>query len=521
MKRYLLAIDGGTESIRATVFDEAGLRLGIGASDNHTIHRYPGWAEQSAQQWKRSLIEAIQKAISISGIKPEAIEGICADATCPTLVALDREGNPLRDAIMWMDLRATREAAEIAATKDPALKYVGFGNVSPEWFPCKALWLKRNEPEIYEKAVTIFDQPDWLAYVLTGELTVNINTTTVRWFYDPTAGGFPKGLYDSIGLSDFIEKIPSRIVNLGEIVGSLTTDIAEKTGLRAGTMVAGSGADAYIGVIGVNALKLGRIALITGSSQLQIGLVDKEIHTAGINGTFPDAIIPGHQVIEAGQISTGSVVKWFRDNFVNCSITNDAAERDVDVYYLLNEMAEKVPPGSEGLLVLEHWQGNRTPWVDPTSRGVIRGLTLSHTPAHIFRAIMEGVAYGTAVILDRIAGQDVLIDELVACGGATNSALWMQIHADVIGKTITIPVEPEAVSLGSAILASVGSGIHSSVMEGADRMVKIKKVIEPDLQKTEKYRFYVDQYTQTYECLKEGSREMVQQLEKTKGLGDL
>jgi len=286
-------------------------------------------------------------------------------------------------------------------------------------------------------------------------------------------------------------------------------------------MVAGSGADAYIGVIGVNALKPGRIALITGSSQLQIGPVDREIHAAGINGTFPGAIIPGHQVIEEGQISTGSVVKWFRDNFVNCSITSAAAARGVDVYYLLNEMAEKIPPGSEGLLVLEHWQGNRTPWVDPTSRGVIRGLTLSHTPAHLFRAIMEGVAYGTAVILDRITGQDVSIDQLVACGGATKSALWMQIHADVIGKTITIPEEQEAVSLGSAILPSVGSGIHSSVREAADRMVKIKKVIKPNLQKTEEYRFYINQYIQTYECLKEGSREMVQQLEKTKGLGDL
>ena len=206
MKRYLLAIDGGTESIRATIFDERGIRSGIGASDNHTIHRYPGWAEQSIQQWKHSLIEAIQEAISISGIKPEAIEGICADGTCPTLVALDREGNPLRDAIMWMDLRATREAAEIAATKDPALKYVGFGNVSPEWFPCKALWLKRNEPEIYEKAVTIFDQPDWLAYVLTGELTVNINTTTVRWFYDPTSGAFQRDYMIPSGLVILLKK---------------------------------------------------------------------------------------------------------------------------------------------------------------------------------------------------------------------------------------------------------------------------------------------------------------------------
>ena len=516
MKRYVLGVDGGTESTRSAVFDEIGRCIGFGTSENLTGHPHPGWAEQSILKWEFSLVDSIKKAISNSGVDSNAIAAIGASATCPTVVALDQQGRPLRDAIMWMDLRATKEAREIAAADDPVLKYVGFGNVSPEWFPCKILWLKRNEPDIYEKAATILDQPDWLAFTLTGEKTLNINTTTVRWFYDSTSGGFPLELYRKIGIGDFPGKIPSRIVRLGEPIGGLSEDMAQKTGLRAGIPVAGGGADAYIGVVGVNALKEGMLALITGSSQLEIGLVDREFHAPGINGTFPDAITPGHQVVEAGQISTGSVLKWFKDDFVNGRITEAASRRGVSVYHVLDEMAAQVPLGSEGLLVLEHWQGNRTPWVDPASRGVIRGLTLSHTPAHVFRAMLEGVAYGTAVILDRMEAQGVEINEMVACGGAANSKLWMQIHADVTGRPITIPEEAQAVSLGSAVLASVAAGIYGSIEEAAGEMVRVKGVIEPDLHKTDRYRFFTNQYMNTYECLKEQSHELVKRVEESR-----
>jgi len=521
MARFILGIDIGTESIRAAIFSETGNCQGYGICENKTICVNPGWAEQSVLQWQESLIEAINKAILSSGIDPAAIEGIGIDATCPTLVALNENYEPLRNAIMWMDLRATREASEIALTKDPALKLVGFGNVSPEWFPCKVLWLKRNEPELYRKAKIIFDQPDWLIFMLTGKLVLNLNNITVRWFYDTETGGFPKSLYNSIGIEDFIEKLPPRIVSPGEIAGLLQKDIAEKTGLKAGIPVAAGGADAYIGVIGVNALKSGKIALITGSSHLLIGLVDNEFHSAGLNGTFSNAVLEGHYVAEAGQISTGSVVKWFKDNFVNSAIEAAAVKNNQGIYEVLDNLAEKIPPGSEGLLVLEHWQGNRTPWVDPTSRGVIRGLTLFHTPAHIFRAIYEGVAYGTAVIIKTMEKQGIEINEIVACGGCTNSDLWMQIHSDITGKPITIPSEKQAVVLGSAILAATAAGIYPSIVVAAENMVKINKIIEPNLSRTKEYEFYIEQYVQTYRNLKMESKKLVEWTEKRAETGGI
>jgi FGGY-family pentulose kinase len=510
MDGYLLGIDAGTESFRAGVFDPAGKCLGFGVSQNKTMHRHPGWAEQSTRDWDFALVDSIRKALTESRVDPRQVRGIGIDGTSCTVVLLDERGESLRDAVMWMDIRAAKEAGEVAATGDPALKYVGHGNVSAEWFPCKTAWLKRNEPDMYAAAKTIFEQTDWLAFRLTGETTANIDTVSVRWFYDNSAGGFPFSLYRAVGLEDIFQKIPSRIVKIGEVVGGLSREMAERTSLLEGIPVAGGGADAFIGVIGINALKPGTIALITGSSHLQLGISDREIHARGLFGSYPDAIIPGFQVIEAGQISTGSVVKWFTSNFLCSEITDEAARENRSAYDVLNARASSLPPGSDGLVVLEHWQGNRTPWTDPWSRGVIRGLTLSHTPAHVYRAILEGVAYGTEVILRTMRKEGVRLERIVACGGATQSDLWMKIHADVSGMRIEIPEEQQAVTLGSAIAAAVAAGIHPDLPTAAEEMVRVARVVEPDPAAHARYGTFVDQYAETYESLKDPSRRLAQ-----------
>jgi ribulose kinase len=335
-----------------------------------------------------------------------------------------------------------------------------------------------------------------MVYRLTGEVTGNINTSTVRWFYNDRKGGLPKSLYNRIGLDDIYDKVPKRVLKIGEKGRGPDEGNGERTGLPKDPVACG-GADAYIGVIGVNALRAGKMALITGSSSC-ISVSPRLSSTPGALREFPDALIPGLDLVEAGQISTGSVLKWFLSNFVNSEIEQEAERRGGSVYDVLNERAAELEPGSDGLVVLEHWQGNRTPWVDANSRGVVRGLTLSHTPAHLYRAIMESVAYGTEMIIRRMREAEFQIDEIIACGGATQSDLWMQIHADVTGTPITIPEEQQAVSLGAAITATVVAGMYRDIQTAADAMVKIAKRIDPIPENTEKYREYVDQYDATY-----------------------
>ena len=512
MADYVIGVDAGTESFRAGVFDRSGKCLGFGTSANKIFHRQPGWAEQSPRDWDLALVDSIRKALEVSRVPARDIKGIGIDGTSCTVVFLDESGEPLRDALMWMDIRAVKEAADVAATGDAALRYVGHGNVSPEWFPCKVAWVKRNEPSVYSQAATIFEQTDWLAYRLTGERTANIDTSTIRWFYNINEGGLPASLYQKMDLGDLVPKLPARVVKIGEVVGGLSPEMARRTGLPQGIPIAGGAADAFMGVIGINALKAGTLALITGSSHLHIGITDREIHASGLWGSYPDAILPGLQVIEAGQVSTGSVLHWFMSGFVGTEITEAAARKGTSVYDELNLRAASILPGSEGLVVLEHWQGNRTPWVDPLSRGVIRGLSLSHTPAHVYRAILEGVAYGTEVIFRKMEREGVKIDTLIACGGATQSELWMQIHADVSGKPITITEEQQAVTLGSAIAATVAAGLHSNLVDAASAMVRVSKVVKPDLGAHENYKKYVAQYEETYEALKDASHRLVSSL---------
>ncbi|MDR2551649.1 MAG: hypothetical protein LBD31_00565 [Treponema sp.] len=511
MAGYVLGIDAGTESIRTGVYDETGKCAGFGVSENKNIHLHPGWGEQSPGQWETSLVQSIRFSLAASGVKLEEVKGIGVDGTACTVLFLDKNGRPLRDAVMWMDIRAAAEAGEIARCGDGALEYVGFGNVSAEWFPCKVLWIKRHEEEVYRSAATIFEHTDWLAYRLTGEITGNVNTASIRWFYNFRKGGRPVSLYDAVGLDDIEEKLPRRMVKPGEIVAGLSREMADLTGLKAGIPVAGGGADAYVGVIGVNALRPGQLALITGSSQLHIGLSDRELHVKGLFGSFPDVLVPGAWVVEAGQISTGSIMKWFMTNFINGEIRARAERQGCSLYDIMNEEAAALPPGSEGLVVLEHWQGNRTPWVDPSSRGVIRGLTLRHGPAHLFRAIMEGVVYGTQVILDTME-RHFKIEEIITCGGAAKSELWMQIHADVTGKPILIPEDQNAVSLGSGILAAVSAGWYPDIRSAAAAMVRKGKTVTPNPRHTEAYREYVRQYEATYHALKDESEKLVSTL---------
>ena len=191
MAQYVLGIDAGTESFRAGVYDKTGRCLGFGVSANENIHRHPAWGEQDIGRWETALVESIRGALEASQVDPKDIGGIGLDGTSCTVVFLDANGTPLRDAIMWMDIRAAGEAEEIASTGDDALEYIGHANLSAEWFPCKVLWTKRNEPEVYNTAATIFEQTDWMVYRLTGEITGNINTATARWFYNDRKGGLP------------------------------------------------------------------------------------------------------------------------------------------------------------------------------------------------------------------------------------------------------------------------------------------------------------------------------------------
>ena len=499
-QNYVIGIDGGTESIRVGLFDLDGNMIASSQEAYQTKFPKSGWAEQNPEDWWVSLRAAVNRLTSESGIIPDRVKALAMDATCCTVVFLDRHMRPLRNALLWMDVRSSREAQFIADCGDPALKYNGYGNVSAEWMPCKALWIKRNEPEVYRNATAVCEYLDYMNYRLTGEYVGSINNTTIRWYYDDEKDGFPGSFYQKIDLEDLLPKFPQNVIDMGEPIGKLTQAAADDLGLMAGTIVAQGGADAFVGMIGLNVVKPDRIAFITGSSHLHLGMSNHAFHQKGIFGTYPNSVVRGLHTVEGGQISTGSIIQWFKKHFLK-GYETDAANHGCTLYDLMSQKAEKLPIGSDGLILLDSFQGNRTPLVDPDLRGAILGLSLSHRPEHIFRAIMEAIAYGTEYIFRKFGEAGDKASEIFACGGATKSRLWMQIHSDVSGIPIQIPEIQDAPLLGSAILAAVASDIYPAVSDAAAVMVRIRDRIEPVADNHEQYKFYVERYIESYSQL--------------------
>ena len=497
----VLGIDMGTSSVKAGLFDLKGEPIAFADAAYPLYTPKSGWAEQKVDEWWEAVCKATRDLIGESGIDPAAILGMSVDTTCCTVLMADENMNILRPALMWMDVRASSQAKRITGTRNPALKINGWGNVSAESMPAKALWLKENEPELYGKAKYVFECVDWLMHMLTGELAASIDTTAPRWYYDRPNGGWPVSFYEEIDLGDLLGKFPKDVLDLGTPVGKLTPKAAQDMGLVPGIPVGEGGADAFVGMIGLNVVNPGSIAMITGTSHLHLGLTEKEMHAKGMWGSYPDAVIPGLQMIEGGQTSTGAIVNWFKTNFCG-DIGLAAKKQGKSIYDLLNEGAEKLPIGADGLLALDYFQGNRTPYADPDVRGMFYGLSIGHTPYHLYRAIIESICFGTEAIMQTFRDGGMKPDGIYISGGAVKSRFWTQTHADVCNLPILIPRVTEAPCLGSAILGAVACGAYSDIRTAAGNMVTIEDRVEPNAERYEKYRFYYNKYVEAYQASK-------------------
>ena len=493
MTAYVLGIDGGTESLRARVFDLSGRSLGDHSVAYTTEYPAPGEAEQDPEAWWSAIGIATRGAIKASGVDSADIVSLACDTTSCTVVALDGDGNPVRPCLLWMDVRAHCEAADILATGDPALRINGggAGPVSPEWMMPKALWIKRHQPDVWARTAKVGEYQDFVNLRLTGRWVASLNNLTMRWHYQPRHGGWPDALLARVGLSDLRDKWPTEIVAPGKVIGSLTPDAAAHLGLPETCNVVQGGADAFIGMIGLGVTQPGDLALITGSSHLQLGVAMRETHTGGVWGTYADCVYPGRDIIEGGQTSTGSVIAWYKRNFAP-----DAT------YDELNAAAATLPPGAEGLLAVDHFQGNRTPHTDALARGAITGLTLKHTRAHVYRALIEGICLGTRAIVDAF-GTAFEARRIVVAGGAVNAPFWLQLHADTLGLPLEVTEQPEAPCLGAAILAAVGAGAYPDIDAGCAAMVRTARVIKPDMAAHAAYAPIFARYKAAYGALKD------------------
>jgi ribulose kinase len=242
------------------------------------------------------------------------------------------------------------------------------------------------------------------------------------------------------------------------------------------------------------------VAVIVGSSTCHLAQSRTGVFGSGAAGCYPDATVEGLYTIEAGQTATGSILDWYRRHFSGREQI-EADRRGVSVYRVLDEQAAATPPGAEGLIVRDDWQGNRSPYKNPHARGVIAGLTLAHGPGHLFRALYEATACGTRHILADASAHGLDVRRIVVGGGGARSDLWLQIHADCLGRPIHLTREPESCALGSALTASVAAGLHTDFDSAARAMVATERVVEPNPHNRGVYDDLFEKYVAMYRAV--------------------
>lgn len=490
-----MGLDFGTQSVKIGIYNEFGELIQISNRKYDTTFSKSGYSEQDPNSWWVGLKEAIQGFDNTNLLNK--IKGISVCATSSTVLVTNNKMEPITKAQCWMDQRAVKEEEIINTSTDPLVKkYLSYsgGKTSVEWMLTKSLWIKRNM-DLSEKI--IMEQLDWINYRLTGALVASKCNASCKWGYVDELGGFSEEFFRKIGLSNIKDHWPNVILKVGEKIGELTTDSAIFLGLPEGIPVFQGGIDAHIGMIGSGALEFGYLTMIAGTSFVHLMHNETPVFNDSLWGPYDSPLINNHWLLEGGQLSCGSIITWFMNEFYpNLNAT--------DYQSVLNELEKKmnvIDVGSEGLICLDSWKGNRTPYKNAYASGAFVGLTLSHTKYHIYRAILESIAYGTKNVIETFNRLSIKVDRIIAGGGGTNNRLWMQVISDVTGLPIYTPTDQETGVKGAAAVAAYGLGIYPTLKDASKIMVSTKKTYIPDLSKTKKYEKWFNLYLELNEKL--------------------
>ncbi|MCK8779858.1 FGGY-family carbohydrate kinase [Rhizobium sp. NTR19] len=510
MAPIFIGVDVGTGSARAGLFDEHG-RLLASAKRPITIWHEPGHVvEQSSAQIWQAICASVREAVDTARIDPSAVAGIGFDATC-SLVAIGEDGAPVtvsptgdaeRNIIVWMDHRATGEAAEINAGKHDVLRYVG-GVISPEMETPKLLWLKRNLPQSFSKAAHFFDLADYLTWRATGSLSRSACTVTCKWTYLAHEKRWDAAYFQAIGLGQLADegfkRIGTEIVDPGTALGQgLTEQAAADLGLLAGTPVGASLIDAHAGGIGTlggldrqaEARAQNRLAYIFGTSACSMASSDQPAFVDGVWGPYYSAMIPGLWLTEGGQSAAGAAI----DHLVTLHPAAPKAQQDAAaeglslVSWLDREVQRKCADASEAvrlardLHVVPEFLGNRSPHADPSARAIISGLALDtdlDSLVALYVAGLCGLGYGLRQLLDTLARNGMTLDLIVASGGAAQSPLVRQVLADTSGLPVAVAETEEPVLLGAAMLGATASARYAALTDAMSAMSRLSAFYQP------------------------------------------
>jgi xylulokinase len=493
--KYILAVDLGTTAIKVILFQVDGKVLASSTQEYQLLTPTKLAVELKVETYWQAFKQGVAEVLTKSKINSDQIYSLGISAQGETLILVDQEGIPMTNALVWLDSRAQEEAKELAQVfkNEEAYKITGQVEIVPTWPASKILWFKKNRAEIFNRVNKFLLIEDYFIYRLTGRYLCEGSLICSTVYWDILKKVWWKEMLDYLGIKE--EQLPE-ICESGEVAGPILPSIAKELGLSAHTIVATGALDQACGAIGVGNIVPGVISENTGAALAICATVEKPIfdekrrmpcHYHGIPNTYM-----------AHTFTTGGMVlRWYRDKFCPSEI-DLASLLQVDSYKILDQEAEKVPPGCNGLVMLPHLQGAMAPESNPRAKGVFYGFTLHHGKPHFIRSIMEAIAFAVKRNIDVLEDLGIKVTEIRSLGGGSRSPLWSQIKADVTQRPVYIMQNEEAACLGAAMLAGVATGIYPNLKVTASKMVQVKKRIKPQkdnkLAYQKAYRYYLDLY---------------------------
>ena len=496
--RYLLGIDLGTTGVKSLLLDADGVVAGSTTVPLSLSIPRPGWSEQDPAEWWTATGASVRNVIARTGIRPETIAGVGISGQMHGAVLLDATGEVVRPCILWNDQRSAPQCDEItrrAGGRERLLELVANPALAGFTAP-KLLWVRENEPEVWERVATVLLPKDYLVYRLTGELGTEVSDAAGTLLLDVRRRVWSE---EMLALLDLPRSLVPVCRESSDVAGHVTAEAAATCGLAAGTAVVAGGADNACAAVGTGVIAPGRLMGSIGTSGTMVApTASPEVDPGGRAHTFCHAV-PDTWYVMGVMLSAGGALRWFRDVWCQAE-AEQAAREGRDAYDVLMELAAAAPAGAEGLLFLPYLSGERTPHGDPHARGVFCGLTLHHGKGHLIRAVVEGVTFGLRDSLEIIRTLGLPAGEVYATGGGARSPLWRQILADVFGVPVVAELAAEGPALGAALLAGAGTDVFS-LQDGAARAVRTGAVVRPQLDRTEVYERAYAAYTRLYPAL--------------------
>ncbi len=491
---HLLGVDVGTTSIKVGLFQPDGKLKTMSTQEYTLLTPSSNRVELPADVYWTALGKGIKDILGKSEVNPESILALSLSSQAETLICVNKKENVLRNAIVWLDSRAEEESKEIAKNFAPELLYktTGLPEMSPVWPAPKILWLKKNEPDVFNQTAKFLIVKDYLIWKLTGEFFTEPTESSSTFYLKLKEKDWWDEMLDFIGIKR--DKLPP-ILASHEVVGNVSPQVKSELGLSTNTKVVAGSMDQMAGALGGGNVEPGMITESTGTALAVVACVDKPVYDPKRRVPCAPHCVPGRFVLYPYAETSGIVLKWFRDTF-----PSDASRKEG--YGELLKLASQIPPGAEGLLALPHFTGTACPDFNPQARGAFVGISFKHERAHFIRALIESIAFMLRENIDLLKTLSIPVKKVRSLGGAAKSDTWLKIKADVLDVPIEVPQCSEAASLGAMLLAGVGARVFPDISQAVKEVVKIKKSFysEPSnvaiYQKT--YRDYLSLYQKLY-----------------------